>query len=202
METKFKEKGLHEELEQLVDKAIEMTDDQVKGALLVMRSPLIVPSGRVRNVFRVKNENGHIDEFVDIAEIQERLSWDPNAAYNGEVPMGLWRRVVEVEAMNRDLADIDMEKIMTVIASKAADIPIVVEDPISESDSEIQELHASVSRPANGFTAKDAPSDVRRKVVELRNQGLAFHEIEKQLGLRQVRGMTAHRIFNKLTSGK
>lgn len=198
MEESFELKGLHEQLREMVKKALRMTDEQVRGALAVMRSPLVVVKGRTRNVFGLKDEDGEVPEFIEAVRLQENITYDPNAIHADGVPTSLWRRVVELEALNRELAEVDLSKVMTVIAQKAhALIQGDEQDAdLDQADEDQAEKTCVVAWPS-GFTAKNAPKKLRVMVVKLRNGGMAFHEIEKQLGLRQVRGMTAHRIYTK-----
>ena len=195
METRFKEKGLFNELNALVDKAVEMTDSQVEGALLVMRSPLIIPTGTIPNVMDLKNEDGSVDKRIEVARAQAELPWDPNAAFNGKVLMGMWRRVVEVEALNRGLADVSLQKVMSVLSKRVVELPILVET--SEVASEASEVASDEPQKKAGYTTKNIPDALRKKVVELRDQGMVWHSIETALGLRQNRGMTATYIYKK-----
>jgi len=204
LEKSFKEKGLFDELRKLVNDALEMTDEQVKNLLLAFRSPLVIPSGQVQNVMNRKNEDGTVDERIDVAKLQSEISWCPTAIFHGNVTMGMWRRVVEIEALNRDLADINLSKVMSAIANRVADIPIDVPIPVEEDevDAEIQKekvVKAVELAPPTGFTTKTIPDCLRKKVIELHNQGVAWHRIEKELGLKQNRGMTATYIYNKAT---
>ena len=207
LEKSFKEKGLFDELRKLVNDALEMTDEQVKNLLLAFRSPLVIPSGQVQNVMNRKNEDGTVDERIDVAKLQSEISWCPTAIFHGNVTMGMWRRVVEIEALNRDLADVNLSMVMSAIANRVADIPIDVPIPVEEEvmdevDAEIQKekvVKAVELAPPTGFTTKTIPDCLRKKVIELHNQGVAWHRIEKELGLKQNRGMTATYIYNKAT---
>lgn len=188
MEAEFKGKGLEDQLDSLVNRALEMNDDQVRGALIAMKSPIVIVTGKI-------NING---KFFDAKEIQDKLSWRTEETYKDDVPMGMWRRIVEVEALNREIADVDLDTVLKTIAKKVS-AEHGEQEPELELDFDLtqpDEPQPKRKRRSNtGFTAKDAPKDVRKKVVILRKKGMAFHKIEGQLGLRQVRGMTAYRIY-------
>lgn len=188
MESSFKDKGLDEQLSTLVDKALEMNNDQVRGALLAMKSPLVKPTGKI-------NIQG---KFVPAEKIHKQIKFRSDEIYQGNITMGMWRRVVEVEALNREIADIDISKLLSVIATR------VTEEHEPEQETEEEEVilakddaEPKLDRPREGFTAKNAPNSLRKKVVSLRKNGMAFYQIEKELGLREVRGMTAHRIYSR-----
>lgn len=188
MESSFKDKGLDEQLSTLVDKALEMDDDQVRGALLAMKSPLVKPTGNI-------NIQG---KFVPAEKIHKQIKFRSDEIYKGNITMGMWRRVIEVEALNREIADIDISTLLSVIATR------VTEEHEPESVTEEEEIilvkddaEPKLDRPRTGFTAKNAPTSIRKKVVAMRKKGLAFYQIEKELGLREVRGMTAHRIYSR-----
>jgi len=189
MESSFKEKGLDEQLSTLVDKALEMDNEQVRGALLALKSPLVKPTGKI-------NIQG---KFVPAEKIHKQIKFRSDEIYQGNITMGMWRRVIEVEALNREIADIDLNKILSVIATR------VTEEHAQETETEEEEIILAKDdaeelvklEPKEGFTAKNAPTALRKKVVSLRKKGMAFYQIEKELGLREVRGMTAHRIYSR-----
>ena len=229
MEESFKSRGLFEQLRKLVGKAIEMTDEEVKRGLAVMKSPLVVVTGSVANVFNMRDDMGKIPERIPAARLQEKIWFVPTAAYKGKVNMSMWRRIVELEALNREIADVDLSKVMAVLSKKTSELVVIEEPPLPEEpepepepepeliEEETQALNREIADvdlskvkktselvvieepplPVEGYTAKTAPKELWKKVVALRNSGMAFYRIEQELGLRQSRGNTAQRIYNK-----
>lgn len=197
---------LTNELEALVEKALEMDNDQITGCLLAMKSTLIKPpTGDVLIGTRVKHIKGKrvvIKKIKPAEKLFNQIWRSSSQIYKGKVTWGMWRSIVEVEALNRDLADIDIGKILSVIAERVnKEHPEASVDEDAEPEPEIilneDEEEFKLDKPKSGFTAKNAPSDVRKKVVSMRKNGMAFYQIEKELGLRKVRGMTAHRIYSR-----
>jgi hypothetical protein len=200
---------LTNELEALVEKALEMEDNQITGCLLAMKSTLITPpTGDVvvgTRIKRVKGKRIVVKDIKPAEKLFNQLWRNSSQIYKGNVTWGMWRSIVEVEALNREIADIDINKVLSVIAARVKNEhpEAAMEDAEPEPEIILVNDEAEVSepfkidKPKSGFTATTAPTAVRKKVVSLRKTGMPFYQIEKELGLREVRGMTAHRIYSR-----
>jgi len=173
LEAKFKKKGLYEHLENLVSRALDVDDVELLGVLKALKSPLIM----------LRSEE---EKHEKILTDWQKVDFSHREKYRDGVPMGFWRRILEIEAIHRDLVDVKHEKILEAISNETSSPATIT--PEEAPPEEIPPKEAS--------TAKNAPQRLRKQVVALRNKGLSFAQIEKKLRLRQARGMTAHRIYN------
>jgi len=174
LEQEFQDQGISHRLDGLVQQALDMTDGQIRGVLVANVSPIVIPK----------------------QPPEKKISFSPKEPYKGLVPIGLWRRVCELEAIHRGLADVDLASVLNALSKRvASDEPEYPDYP--ELDPEEPKQKAKAKKTKRGLTAKNAPAKIRKKVISLRKKGLSFAGIEKQLGLRQVRGMTAHRIYTQ-----
>ncbi len=182
-------------LSTLVDKALDMSDDQVLGALHAMKSRIIKPpTGDVLIPKKVKLPNGDVvikQEVVPAEDLFNDIHCDLEATYktlhNGVVTMRMWRRIVEIEALNRDIAEIDLNKVLSVIANRVQEEHPEPEPKeqkfILTQDEPEEEPETTVVQVAEAITKKKVTPELMKKCVELRKKGLSFQAIEKTLGI-------------------